>query len=86
MVLFLQMVVQGENINHLLLVISLNKTIFVFPLTLNFQDLIGDSPYCLSYSFCDVSLENLVMDPLTIPSLIFFFILITCLVDIVLIL
>ena len=34
MVLFLQMVVQGENINHLLLVISINKIIFVFPLIL----------------------------------------------------
>ena len=39
--------------------------------------LISNSPYCLPYSSCDVSLENLVLDQLTIPQLIFFFILIT---------
>ena len=42
--------------------------------------------YCLPYSSCDVSLENLVLDQLTIPLLIFFLILITCLLDVVLIL
>ena len=46
----------------------------------------SNSPYCLPYSFYDVSLENLVLDQFTIPLLIFFFILITCLLDIVIIL
>ena len=41
----------------------------------NTQDLISNSPYCLPYTSCDVSLENLVLDQL-----------ITCLLDIVLIL
>ena len=52
----------------------------------NSQDLISNSPYCLPYSFCDVSLENLVLDQLIIPLLIFFYILVTCLLDIELIL
>ena len=52
----------------------------------NSQDLICDSPYCLPYSSFDFSLENLVLDQLIIPYLIFFFILIACLLDIVLIL
>ena len=47
---------------------------------------VSKSPYCLPYSSCDISLENLVLDWLIIPLLIFFFILITCLLDIVLIL
>ena len=42
-------------------------------------------PYCLSYSSCDVSVENLVLDLLIIPFLGLSFILITCLLDIVLI-
>ena len=33
----------------------------------NSQDLISNSPYSLLYSFCDVSLENLVLDQLMIP-------------------
>ena len=33
----------------------------------NTQDLISNSPYCLPYSSCDVSLENLVVDQLIIP-------------------
>ena len=33
----------------------------------NSQDLISNSPYCLPYSSCDVSLENLVLDQLIIP-------------------
>ena len=41
------------------------------------------SPYCQSYNSYDV---NLVLDQLIIPTLIFFFNLITCLLDIVLIL
>ena len=50
------------------------------------QDLIVDSPHCLSYNFYDVSLEIFILDQLIIPKLIFFSILITYLVDIVLIL
>ena len=33
----------------------------------NFQDLISNSLYCLPYSSCDVSLENLGLDQLIIP-------------------
>ena len=43
---------------------------------------ISHSPYCLQYNFYTVSLENLVLDQLIISSLIFFFILITCLLDV----
>ena len=52
----------------------------------NSQDLTSNFPYCLLNSSCDVSLEDLVLDHLIIHQLIFFFILITCLLDIVLIL
>ena len=52
----------------------------------HFQDLISNSPYYLPYNSYDVSLENLVLDQLIIPWLIFFSILITYLLDIVLIL
>ena len=52
----------------------------------NSQDLISSSLYCLPYSYCDVRSENLVLDQLIIPLMIFFFILITYLLDIVLIL
>ena len=38
--------------------------------------------YCLPYSSCDGSLEDLVLDQLANPWLIFFSILITCLLDI----
>ena len=55
-------------------------------LTLTLPDLIINSPYYLSYKSCDVSSENFVLDQLVIPQLIFFFILITCLLDNVLIL
>ena len=34
---------------------------------INSPDLISNSPYCLPYSSCDVSLENLVLDQLIIP-------------------
>ena len=44
------------------------------------------SPYCQSYNSYNVNSENLVLDRLIIPKLILFFILITCLLDIVLIL
>ena len=50
------------------------------------QDLISSSPYYLPYNSYDVSSENLVLDQLIIPWLTFFSILITCLLDIVLIL
>ena len=53
---------------------------------LNSHDLINNSLYCLPYSSCGVSFENLVLDQLIIPRSIFFFVLITCLLDIVLIL
>ena len=65
---------------------NLQKIGKVCSLPFNSQDLISNSPYCLPYSSSDVSLENLVWDQLIIPLLIFFFILITCLLDIVLIL
>ena len=47
---------------------------------------IFNSPYSQPYNSYNVSSENLVFDQLIIPKLIFFFILITHLVDIVLIL
>ena len=56
------------------------------PLTLYLSDQICNSPYCQPYNSYNVSSENLVLDQLIIPKLIFFFILITYLVDIVLIL
>ena len=45
----------------------------------------SNSPFRLLYNSYDVSLENLVLDQLLIPLLIFLFILVTCLLDIVLI-
>ena len=39
--------------------------------------------YCLPYNSYDVSSDNLVLDQLIVPKLIFFFVLITSLVDIV---
>ena len=48
--------------------------------------LTSNSPYCQPNNSYNVSLENLVLDQPIIPKLIFFPILITCLVDIVLIL
>ena len=44
---------------------------------------ICNSPCCQSYNSYDVTLENLALDQLIILKLIFFFILITYLVDIV---
>ena len=49
-------------------------------------DQIFNSPHCQLYNSYNVSSENLVLDQLIIPKLIFFFILITYLVDIVLML
>ena len=54
-------------------------------LTLSLHDIIIYSSYCLPYHSHCVCFENLVVDQLIMPSLIFFFILITCLLDIVLI-
>ena len=53
------------------------------PSPIHSQDLIGNSPYYPPYDFHDESSENLVLAQ-PIPQLIFFFILITCLLDIVL--
>ena len=50
------------------------------------QRMLCISGRCQSYNFHNVSSENLVLDQLIIPQLIFFFILITYLVDIVLVL
>ena len=36
-------------------------------LSFNSQDLISNSPYCLSYKSCDVSSEHWVLDQLIIP-------------------
>ena len=55
-------------------------------LTLLLPDQIRNSPYCQPYNSYNVSSENLVLDQLIIPKLIVSFTLITCLVDIVLIL
>ena len=55
-------------------------------LTLKLPDQICDSSYFQPYNSYNVSSENLVLDQLIIPKLIFFFILISYLVDIVLIL
>ena len=52
-------------------------------LTLLLTDQICHSPYCQPYNFDCVRSENLVLDQLIIPKLIFFFILITYLVDMV---
>ena len=50
--------------------------VYINPLTPKIS-LLFHSPNCLPYSSCYVKLENLVLDQLTIPQLIFFFILIT---------
>ena len=55
-------------------------------LTLKLTDQICHPPYCQPYNFDYVRSENLVLDQLIIPKLIFFLILITYLVDMVLIL
>ena len=45
-----------------------------------------NSPYCQRFNSYKASSENLVLDQLIIPKVIFFFILVTYLVDILLIL
>ena len=37
------------------------------PFIFHSQDLVNNSPYCLPYNSCDVSLENLVLDQVIIP-------------------
>ena len=65
---------------------EVNSTDLLVNLTLSLpQSHQGNSPYCLLYNSVGVSLENLVLDQLINPSLIFFSILIICLLDIVLI-
>ena len=53
-------------------------------MTMKRVDLIGNSPYCLPYNSYGVSSQNMVLDLLTTPLLIFVAILITCELDIVL--
>ena len=60
--------------------------VIVYFITFHSKDLTSNSPYCLPHNTHDVSSENLVLDQLINPWLIFFFILITCLLDIVLLL
>ena len=60
--------------------------LLIFLLALKLPDQICHSPYCQPYNSYNVSSENLVLDQLIIPKLIFYFILITCLVDTVIIL
>ena len=63
------------------------KVAYVMPLKpFHSQDLITLSPYCLQYNLCGVRWENLVLDQLIIPKSVFFFFLITFLLDIVLVL
>ena len=57
-----------------------------FLVTLSLPDQICHSPYCQLYNSYNVSSENLVLDQLIICKFIYFFTLITYLVDIVLIL
>ena len=57
-----------------------------FSLTLSLPDQIFNSPFSQPYNSFNVSSENLILDRLIIPKLIFFFSLITYLVDIVYIL
>ena len=54
-------------------------------LTLSLRDQICLSPYCQPYNSYDVSWENLALEQQIIFKLIFFFILITYLVDTVLV-
>ena len=66
----------------LFLFVNINKVHVFVSLTLKLPDQICYSPHCQPYNSNYVSSENLVLYQLMIPKLIFFFILITCLVDI----
>ena len=46
----------------------LEKTPYFSCLTLNTQDLINNSPYCLPYDSYDASSDNLVLDQLANPQ------------------
>ena len=50
----------------------------------NSQNAMSNPPYSLPYNLCDVSWENLELDQPIIPLLIFFLILVTCLLYIIL--
>ena len=76
-----------ESMSNLLLVsdmeFDLNPAGWFNPFT-HKKASVGNSPYLLPYNHRYFGLENLVFDQPIIPSLIFFFILITCLLSIVL--
>ena len=76
--------ISGKKENNYLCLVGLYKHLDI--LTLQLPDQISHSPYCQPYNPYNVSSENLVLDQLIIPKLIFFFILITYLVDIALML
>ena len=78
------MIAEAQYIRDLNMIIKVN--FIIFSLTLLLPDQICNSPYCQPYNSYSFSSENLVLDQLIIPKLIFFFILIIYLVDIVLIL
>ena len=44
-----------------------NKVVYQLPKVFISQDLKSNSPYCLLYCSCDISLETLVLDQLIIP-------------------
>ena len=73
------------NNNIFQLVLRRDK-LLIFLLALKLPDQICHSPYCQPYNSYNVSSENLVLDRLIITKLIFYFILITCLVNTVIIL
>ena len=50
-------------ITFIIITISYNVTVNLFNPKISF----GNSPYCLPFSFNNVSLENLVFDQLIIP-------------------
>ena len=64
----------------------LDKVLIRPKLMPSLPDVISNRPYYLPYSSFDVSLDNLVLDQIKFPKLIFFSFLSTCLLVIVLIL
>ena len=72
--------------NNIFQLVLRRDELLIFLLALKLPDQICHSPYCQPYNSYNVSSENLVLDQLIIPKLIFYFILITCLVDTVIIL
>ena len=61
----------------------LDKVLIWPKLMPSLPDVISNHPYCLPYSSFDVSLDNLVLDQIKFPKLIFFSFLSTCLLVIV---